>query len=419
MSAPSTTRRRCSVAGRARRWTAARPAGHRRADRRGRAAGHRRHPAAAAGFPAHLHGRARCSRSSASTSGGRAPATTSATAPARRRSRSSSAPTQGEKLFGMGQRTHGRLDHKGLALDLVQRNAEVSDPVRAVQPGLRLPLEQPGRRPGGVRRQRDPLVGRQSRGIDYWVTTGARPGRNPEPLRRRHRAQPAAAVVGQRVLAVQAALPHPGRAARGGPRAPAPRAAAVGDRRRLLLLDRDGRLPVRPCRVARPAGHGRRAAPRWASQLMVSIWPTVSPLSENYEQLRDEGLLVGADQGVEFQQTIQDKGMPVPMPVAFYDPTNPRTREVVWDIVAPQLLRPRRTGLVARRLRARAQPRPPGQHGPARRPRRRGGRHLPAGQRADVRRGHGGRRPGEPRDGAALPLRLGRPAALRRRGVVR
>ena len=68
-------------------------------------------------------------------------------------------------------------------------------------------------------------------------------------------------------------------------------------------------------------------------QLMVSVWPTVSPLSENYLQLRDEGLLVAADQGVEFQQTIQDKGMPVPMPVAFYDPTNPRTREVIWDIV--------------------------------------------------------------------------------------
>ena len=34
----------------------------------------------------------------------------------------------GERLFGMGQRTHGRLDHKGLSLDLVQRNAEVSIP---------------------------------------------------------------------------------------------------------------------------------------------------------------------------------------------------------------------------------------------------------------------------------------------------
>src|ERR1035437_127032 len=34
----------------------------------------------------------------------------------------------GERLYGIGQRTHGRLDHKGLSLDLVQRNAEVSIP---------------------------------------------------------------------------------------------------------------------------------------------------------------------------------------------------------------------------------------------------------------------------------------------------
>ena len=34
----------------------------------------------------------------------------------------------GERLFGMGQRTHGHLDHKGLSLNLVQRNAEVSIP---------------------------------------------------------------------------------------------------------------------------------------------------------------------------------------------------------------------------------------------------------------------------------------------------
>ncbi|MGH3253682.1 MAG: TIM-barrel domain-containing protein, partial [Trebonia sp.] len=34
----------------------------------------------------------------------------------------------GERLIGLGQRTHGRLNLKGLALDLVQRNGEVSIP---------------------------------------------------------------------------------------------------------------------------------------------------------------------------------------------------------------------------------------------------------------------------------------------------
>ena len=68
-------------------------------------------------------------------------------------------------------------------------------------------------------------------------------------------------------------------------------------------------------------------------ELMVSIWPTISPLSENFDDYRDRGLLVGSDQGVEFHQTIQDKGMVTPMPLAFYDPSNPETREYVWDLV--------------------------------------------------------------------------------------
>jgi alpha-D-xyloside xylohydrolase len=71
---------------------------------------------------------------------------------------------------------------------------------------------------------------------------------------------------------------------------------------------------------------------------MVSIWPTISPLSENFADYRDQGLLVGSDQGVEFHQTIQDKRMETPMPVAFYDPTNPRTRQYVWDLVKQNYL---------------------------------------------------------------------------------
>ena len=74
------------------------------------------------------------------------------------------------------------------------------------------------------------------------------------------------------------------------------------------------------------------------TELMVSIWPTVSPLSENYAEFYDQGLLVGADQGAEFQQTIQDKGMAAPMPVAFYDPTNPRTRDRIWELIARNYL---------------------------------------------------------------------------------
>jgi alpha-D-xyloside xylohydrolase len=68
-------------------------------------------------------------------------------------------------------------------------------------------------------------------------------------------------------------------------------------------------------------------------RLMVSIWPTVSPLSEHFDEYREHGLLVGSDRGMGYQISLRDKGMPRALPLAFYDPTNPRTREFVWDLV--------------------------------------------------------------------------------------
>ena len=68
-------------------------------------------------------------------------------------------------------------------------------------------------------------------------------------------------------------------------------------------------------------------------ELMVSVWPTVSPLSENYPEFRDAGLLVASDQGIDAHQTSRDKGMAAPMAVSFYDPTNPATREYVWELI--------------------------------------------------------------------------------------
>ena len=99
-----------------------------------------------------------------------------------------------------------------------------------------------------------------ARQIDYWVTTRPHTGRHRQPLRAGHGVAPDAAGVGLRFLAVQAALPGPGRAPRGRPRVQAPRPASLGDRLRLLPLDAPGRVEVRPGRVAGSPGDGGRAA---------------------------------------------------------------------------------------------------------------------------------------------------------------
>ncbi len=237
----------------------------------------------------------------------------------------------GEKLYGLGQRTHGRLDLKGLALDLVQRNGEVTIPFVLSNRGYGLLWNNPAIGRVEFADNATRWQAGQAREIDYWVTTGT----------------PAA------ILARYAdATGHP-------PELPAWASGfwqsklRYRDQEELLSVAREHKRRGLPLSVIvadyfhwSAMGDYRFDETEWPDpramvaeladlgvELMVSIWPTVSPLSERFGDYRDRGLLVGSDQGVEFHQTIQDKGMATPMPVAFYDPTNPRTRDYVWDLV--------------------------------------------------------------------------------------
>jgi alpha-D-xyloside xylohydrolase len=238
----------------------------------------------------------------------------------------------GERLYGLGQRTHGRLNLKGLALDLAQRNGEVSIPFVLSDRGYGLLWNVPA-------------VGRvefadnvtrwqagQAREIDYWVTAAPTPagilaryadvtGHVPElpawasgfwQSKLRYRTQ-------EELLSV----------AREYKRRGLPLSVIVAD---FFHWSAMGDYRFDPAEWPDPGAMAAELR-ELGVELMVSVWPTMSPLSENYAEFYDQGLLVAADQGAEFQQTIQDKGMAVPMPVAFYDPTNPRTRARVWDLV--------------------------------------------------------------------------------------
>jgi alpha-D-xyloside xylohydrolase len=237
----------------------------------------------------------------------------------------------GERLYGMGQRTHGRLNHKGLALDLVQRNAEVSIPFVLSDRGYGLLWNNPAVGRVEFAGNATRWTAAQARAIDYYVTTGSpaqilshyadatgHAPRLPEwasgfwQCKLRYRSQ-------EEVLQV----------AREHRRRGLPLSVIVTDFFHWTAM---GDYRFDPDEYPDPKAM-MRELDEMGVRLMVSIWPTVSPRSENYEAMRDEGLLVGSDQGVEFHQTIRDKGMDVPSPVAFYDPTNPRTRQFVWSVV--------------------------------------------------------------------------------------
>ena len=243
----------------------------------------------------------------------------------------------GERLYGLGQRTHGRLNLKGLALDLVQRNGEVSIPFVLSDRGYGLLWNVPAVGRVEFAENATRWQAGQAREVDYWLT-----------------AAPTPADILARYADVTGHVPELPAWASGFWQSK----LRYRTQDELLAAAREYKRRGLPLSVIvadffhwSAMGDYRFDATEWPDpdamvaelremgvELMVSIWPTVSPLSENYGEFYDRGLLVGADQGVEFQQTIADKGMGAPMPVAFYDPTNPRTREYVWGLVKSNYL---------------------------------------------------------------------------------
>lgn len=59
-------------------------------------------------------------------------------------------------------------------------------------------------------------------------------------------------------------------------------------------------------------------------QPMVSFWPQVDWRSENYEEMQQKGLLVKSNTGVDVQMPFHGNNV-------ILDPTNPETREYVWE----------------------------------------------------------------------------------------
>jgi len=243
----------------------------------------------------------------------------------------------GERLYGMGQRTHGRLNLKGLALDLTQRNAEVSIPFVLSDRGYGLLWNMPGLGRVEFADNATRWQAQEAKQIDYWVTTGTGPaeilshyadatGHVPElpqwasgfwQSKLRYQTQ-------DELLAV----------AREYARLDLPLSVIVSDYFHWSAMG-DYRFDEAEWPDPKAMVDELREL---GIELMVSVWPTVSPLSENWADYRDQGLLVGTDQGLEVHQMIQDKGMAEPLPVGFYDATNPRTRAYVWELIRTNYL---------------------------------------------------------------------------------
>ncbi|WP_165218084.1 TIM-barrel domain-containing protein [Schaalia sp. ZJ1691] len=242
------------------------------------------------------------------------------------------ASTPDEQLFGLGQHSHGHLDHKGLVLDLVQRNGEVSIPFTLSNKGYGLLWNNPA--VGRVEFAKDftRWVGHGTDLIDYWVCFGDSPA---QILSRYADAVGHAPVLPHWATGFwQSRLRYMSQdeileVARKYHELDLPLSVIVSD---FIHWPAMGDFRFDEVEYPDPAAMIRELD-SMGTRLMVSVWPTVSTLSENYEEFQRNGYLVGCENGVEFHQKFKDKGMTTAMPMAFYDATNPHARAYLWDLI--------------------------------------------------------------------------------------
>lgn len=239
----------------------------------------------------------------------------------------------GERFYGLGQHQHGKLDNKGAVVELIQRNTEVSIPFVVSSLGYGFFWNHPGvgRTELGTTVTR--WVSEQTRQWDYWITAADQPKRilrnyaeatgKPPMLpewasgfwqcKLRYRTQ-------EEILGV----------AREFKRRDLPLSVIVID---YFHWTRQGDWRFHPDDWPDPKAMVEELD-SMGVKLMVSIWPTVNPRSDNYDEMAERGLLVENEQGTGGQIEIWDRGSDNGrVPMAFYDATSPQARQYIWEKV--------------------------------------------------------------------------------------
>jgi alpha-D-xyloside xylohydrolase len=236
-----------------------------------------------------------------------------------------------ERIFGLGQHPNGRFDQKGVVVDLVQANVVAAIPFLHSSRGYGLLWHNPalGRVELGADTTR--WVAESTGRLDYWITAGdtpaeimasyadvtGRPPLLPEwatgfwQSKLRYRDQ-------EELLAV----------AREYARRDLPLSVIVCD---FFHWPHMGDWRFEPAEWPDPAAMVRELA-ELGVRLAVSVWPTVEPGSDNHDALRANGLLVrDAHGGLLTSHWPSREPGPAYQPMAWYDATDPRARELLWQ----------------------------------------------------------------------------------------
>jgi alpha-D-xyloside xylohydrolase len=236
---------------------------------------------------------------------------------------------EGERLFGLGQHTHGRLDQKGIVLDLVQRNAEVSIPFLVSSRGYGFLWNSPAVGRVELAATATRWVADSARQIDYWVTTGS-----PAQIAGHY-----ADVTGHAPVLPEWAAGFWQSKLRYRTQEELLEVAREYHRRELPLSvivcdffhwSQLGDWRFEPSEWPDPRAMVDELS-AMGVRLMVSVWPSVSVLSSNYEPMLGAGYLIASERGAPHHADWPDRHATVRLPVSFYDATNSDARQYVWD----------------------------------------------------------------------------------------
>ena len=228
----------------------------------------------------------------------------------------------GERIYGMGQYQEETLDWKGATLELAHRNSQASVPFYISSRGYGFLWHNPAIGEVSFGTNRTTWRADSSKQVDYWVTAGDTPAEISRNYARATGFPPEMPEYGlgfwqcklrywnqEQLLEV----------AREYKRRNLPIDVIVCD---FFHWPKMGDYRFDPEFFPDPAAMVKELKDM-GIELMVSVWPQVALTSENYEEMRQQGLLVRAEYGEQIGMRFVEDSM-------FFDATNPRARQYVW-----------------------------------------------------------------------------------------
>ena len=228
----------------------------------------------------------------------------------------------GEHIYGMGQYQEEYLDWKGCTLELAHRNSQASVPMYISSRGYGFLWHNPAIGTVSFGRNRTTWHADTTKQLDYWITAGD----TPKDISRNYgRATGFAPMMPEYGLGFwQCKLRYWNQeqllsVAREYKKRNLPIDVIVCD---FFHWPRMGDYRFDPEFFPNPAAMVKELKDM-GIELMVSVWPQVALTSENYEEMRQQGLLVRAEYGEQIGMRFVEDSM-------FFDATNPRARKYVW-----------------------------------------------------------------------------------------